>query len=77
MLLANFAFMPKIALGAAATPGTISLAWPNSATGWTLQESTDLVTWTTSTRDFTNSGGQISITVTPAGRRTFFRLVHP
>ena len=76
-LLANFALNPKIGFGAAATPGAMSLAWPGSATGWILQESPDLVTWTNSTRNFTNSGGQISVTVAPAPGRIFFRLAHP
>jgi hypothetical protein len=62
-----------------ATPGSIVFAWPDSATGWVLQESTDLgaASWTASTLPVTTSGGQNQVSIpNPTGSR-FFRLSHP
>jgi hypothetical protein len=68
---------PPIALAPSATPGQFALAWPETATGWLLQESPDLVTWTLSTRAITTVGGQKTILINTAGPNTFFRLVLP
>jgi len=77
-LVATFAPLPALSINAAATPDTTTtLAWPATAIGWFLQESTDLVTWSASTRAYTNVGGQLTVEITPAGGNIFFRLAHP
>lgn len=75
-LIANF--VPIVGI-TNATPGSIVFAWPDSATGWVLQESTDLgaASWTASTLPVTTSGGQNQVSIpNPTGSR-FFRLSHP
>lgn len=79
--VANFAQIqvPPMALANAATPGQLALTWPDADTagGWILEESTDLVNWTPSTRVITTANGQKSIAIDTAGQNTFFRLVLP
>jgi hypothetical protein len=75
-LIANF--VPIVSISHT-TPDTLAVAWPATATGWVLQESTDLSpqSWVNSSLTVINSGGlnQVSIQ-NPAGCR-FFRLKKP
>jgi hypothetical protein len=61
------------------TPGTIGFTWPESATGWVLQESTDLspASWVNSTLPINTSGGQNQVSIPSPTRSLFFRLAHP
>ena len=75
--VANFLPNPVPVIANTATPGQLVLTWPATATGWTLEESTDLVTWTPSARVLTTNGGESTVTINAAGANTFFRLVLP
>ena len=61
------------------TPGSIGFAWPESATGWVLQESADLsaASWTTTALPITTSGGQNQVSIPSPTGSLFFRLSHP
>ncbi len=76
--VANFIALPLIDLTPHA-PSVFGFAWPESATGWILEESPDLShgSWVPSTQPITTSGGQKQISIpNPTGRR-FFRLAKP
>lgn len=55
------------------TPGTLQLQWTSDTTGWLLQQSTDLATWTNSTA-IINTIGSVSTTTING---VFYRLAHP
>lgn len=76
LLTAQFITLPKLVITPAATPGHLDFIWPDTP-GWALEESGDLATWNTTTRDITTSNGQRSVTVDPGEGRVFFRLKHP
>ena len=59
------------------TPGSLDVSWPDTFLGWQLQESTNLSTWTNSTRPITNLGGQNKVTVPFAAGAKYFRLLRP
>ena len=69
---------PDVTLSADA-PGTLSVSWPDSFTGWTLQESTDLspAGWFNSTRTLSTANGSTSVSVPLSSGSRFFRLVKP
>jgi len=52
------------------TNGTVQVAYPVGYTGWALQSSTNLTTWTTLAVNPPNN----QVTVTPTARDTFYRL---
>jgi hypothetical protein len=77
-LVANFIAQP--ALNATVTaPATMMLSWPAGASGWVLQECSDLSMggWTNSTRTVTVTGSQNHLTITSPIGMGFFRLTHP
>ena len=55
----------------------LQLTWTSDVTGWTLEESTDLVTWTPSTQVISTVGNVSTVNVTGAVGSHFFRLGHP
>ena len=58
-------------------PGSLDVSWPDSFTGWQLQESPDLANWTNSTLPVVNDAG-INRVVAPVGAGVkFFRLLRP
>jgi hypothetical protein len=58
-------------------PGSLDVSWPDSFTGWQLQESPDLTNWTNSTLPVVNDAG-INRVVAPVGAGVkFFRLLRP
>jgi hypothetical protein len=61
------------------TPGALSVSWPDSFTGWTLQESPDLkaTSWINSSRVITTTNGTSEVTVPFSAGTLFFRLVKP
>ncbi len=61
------------------TPGALSVSWPESFTGWTLQESPDLnpTSWFNSSRVITTVNGTSAVTVPMSSGSRFFRLVKP
>ncbi|MFO1484110.1 MAG: putative Ig domain-containing protein [Verrucomicrobiaceae bacterium] len=67
---------PDVALSVD-SPGTLNVSWPDSFTGWTLQESTNLTTWTNSTRAISNAGGKNQVLVPASSNAKFFRLLRP
>ncbi len=79
--VANFIAVPEfpvLSLSPQAA-GDFALSWPESATGWVLEESPDLSagSWAPSLEPVTTSGGQKQISIlSPSGRR-FFRLAKP
>ena len=56
--------------------GNLQLTWMSDTTGWVLQESTDLLTWITSTQVVTTTGNASSVTISNPGG-IFYRLAHP
>ncbi|MBL9182971.1 MAG: hypothetical protein JNN17_12590 [Verrucomicrobiaceae bacterium] len=76
-LVANFAPLPVMNLAPPATvAGDFQFAWP-ATLNWTLEESSDLLNWTPSTRVVTSSGGQNQVSVPSSIGGRFFRLVKP
>jgi len=76
--ISNFAFTPIIPLAVqAAGSGTVSLAWPASAGGYSAQYRTDLSTgdWQDVTNAVTQVNGQNQIIISPAAQKSFYRLV--
>lgn len=77
-LVANFILIPATGVHETENEDEMEFEWPETADGWVLQESTDLVNWVNSTRQFTISGGKkrarISTLNVPG---VFFRLVKP
>jgi hypothetical protein len=75
-LIANF--VPIVGI-VNTTPGMIGFAWPASAAGWVLQESTDLSpeSWVNSSLPIITSGGQNQVSIIHPTGKLFFRLVHP
>jgi hypothetical protein len=59
------------------TPGSLDVTWPDSFLGWQLQESTNLTTWTNSTRPITNDAGTNKVSIPASSGVKFFRLLRP
>jgi hypothetical protein len=59
------------------TPGTLNVSWPDTFLGWQLQESTNLSTWTHSTRPITNDAGTNKVSIPVSSGVKFFRLLRP
>ena len=76
-LVANFALVPVPMTMNNFVGTNLSLSWNPAATGWVLQESPDLITWTNSTRLLTTNGTQRSVSISPLVGNKFFRLYHP
>ena len=77
-LVANFIQLPPMTFVAgAAGSNTLTLSWSTANVGWILEESSDLSTWTPSTRPVNAAGDQKTITVPITGSGHFFRLSHP
>ena len=78
VLTAGFIAVPAVTLAPSA-PGsnTLRLAWPANAAGWSLEESIDLVHWTSSTRVPTTNGDQKEVSINPTEPKRYFRLAHP
>lgn len=77
-LVANFLPQPMLTQTWGA-PGALTLLWPADATGWILQECSDLSpgTWADSVRPVDVVGAQKSVTITPLTGMGYFRLQHP
>ena len=76
-LVANFAPIPVPMSMSNPSRTNLSFSWNPAATGWVLQESSDMISWTNSTRPLATNGSQRSLTITPQGGNKFFRLSHP
>lgn len=59
------------------TPGTLDVSWPDTFLGWQLQESTNLATWTNSTRPIVNDAGTNKVSIPASSGVKFFRLLRP
>lgn len=77
-LVATFIALPPVSFTDAA-PGSpdMRISWPSSHLGWTLEESADLATWTSSVRVVNSAGGTSSVTVPKSEAHRYFRLSHP
>ncbi|MBL9182969.1 MAG: putative Ig domain-containing protein [Verrucomicrobiaceae bacterium] len=67
---------PDVQLSAS-TPGTLNVSWPDTFLGWQLQESTNLSTWTNSTRPIINEAGTNKVSIPASSGVKFFRLLRP
>jgi uncharacterized repeat protein (TIGR03803 family) len=69
-------FKPRLA-AARTTNGTLHLSWPSVAAGYALQKNTDLSTtnWSTNGLTSVDDGTNQTVTITPAGGKSFFRLI--
>ena len=77
-LVATFIEVPPLAAEMAATgANSLKISWPTPSTGWVLEESVDLMTWTPSARIIATVGGQKTVTVDVIDSRRFFHLAHP
>lgn len=76
-LVANFAPIPVPMAMTNSSRTNLSFSWNPAATGWVLQESSDMISWTNSIRPLTTNGSQRSFALTPQGGNKFFRLSHP
>lgn len=59
---------------------SVTVSWPSSATGFTLQQNSNLATtntWITSSYTITTAGGTNSITIAPPTGHLYFRLFEP
>jgi hypothetical protein len=58
---------------------TLVISWPYPSTGWTLEQSTDLVngTWTAPAGTIQNDGTNNFINISPSADNLFFRLNKP
>ncbi|MEQ1749618.1 MAG: hypothetical protein ABL974_09370, partial [Prosthecobacter sp.] len=76
--VANFTALPVLSI-APPTGAGFNFSWPDTATGWVLQESPDLspAGWINSTLPITTSGGQNQVSVPSPTGSLFFRLAHP
>jgi hypothetical protein len=77
-LVANFSLLPVITvskdeLGA----GAVTLAWPTTANGWILEESSDAVHWQASVRPIVPADGKNTVTVSTTDGQRYFRLALP
>ena len=61
------------------TTNSVVISWPSPATGYTLQENTDLSTtnWTAALPNVTDDGTNKSVIVNPAAGNHFYRLSNP
>jgi hypothetical protein len=78
-LIANFEMIrPQMNLFAAA-PGSLVITWPVDASGFVLQQNSDLTTtnWVTAPYDVSVVGTNNQAVITPAAGSSFFRLIHP
>ena len=72
---ANVPLASPPALSVSLSAGKVTLAWPVSATGFVLQETSALPGgWTNSTATVTVQGSQNVVNITPAGGSKFYRL---
>jgi len=75
-LVANFTPIPVPMTLTNSSGTSLSFSWNPAATGWVLQESADLISWTNSTSLLTTNGTQRSVTISPQTGNKFFRLIH-
>jgi len=71
---------PAPALAIWSTPtNTVVISWPSSATGWTLQSTTNLANpnWTSDTNTISDTGLIRSTVAARSGGTKFFRLANP
>jgi hypothetical protein len=73
MLTARFIALPNITLAQSTVANQLEVTWPD-APNWVLQESTDLLTWTTSTRAIATLDGKRSVSVDTNADQVYFRL---
>lgn len=68
-----------VSLGINLAGGQVTVSWPASATGLTLQQTGDLISgpWTGVTNQVNVVGDQNQVNVTPDASRKFYRLVAP
>jgi len=76
--VANFIALPVVSISAP-VGGVFGFSWPESATGWVLQESPDLspASWVNSALPVTTSGGQNQVSIPAPTGSLFFRLALP
>jgi hypothetical protein len=78
ILVARFVALPALALSRP-DADTLLVTWPAGATGWILQESSDLSlgSWVETSRPIVIADGHSQVTVSPLTGRGFFRLAYP
>jgi hypothetical protein len=75
-LVANFTAQPGLSMSVNGA-GAITLSWPAGASGWVLQETTNLASpgWTDSTRPVTVVGAVKQVVIPAPSGNSFFRLI--
>ena len=77
-LVANFIAIPTTVMHETENEDEMEFEWPETANGWVLQESTDLINWVNSTRQVNISGGKKRTRISKLNvPGAFFRLVKP
>ncbi|HEY3861461.1 MAG TPA: LamG-like jellyroll fold domain-containing protein [Verrucomicrobiae bacterium] len=69
----SFYFVPIISLSVASSAGHVTLSWPEAVGGYVLQQSPDLLHWTTIPAPYTAVNNQFQYTPAPSGTQ-FYRL---
>ncbi len=66
-------------LSVALAKGNLSLSWPVSATGFSLESSASLTspTWTSVSATTVTNANEVSVTVPASAAKSFYRLQHP
>ena len=75
--VANFLPVPTLTMIHGETPGHLMVSWPAPATGWVLEASPDLVTWSPCLHAINTAEGQNSVKVPTNSVNIFFRLTNP
>jgi hypothetical protein len=77
-LVANFILIPATGVHETENEDEMEFEWPETANGWVLQESTDMVNWVNSTRQVNISGGKKRTRVSTLNvPGLFFRIIKP
>ena len=75
-LVANYALIPVPMTLTNSSRTNLSFTWNPAATGWVLQESSDLKSWANSAQTVITNGSQRSVSIAPPAGNKFFRLYH-
>jgi hypothetical protein len=70
----NFSYLPLATLSVQSSGSQVLISWPASLGGYTLQSTTDFVTWNPIPGPYTLAGGQFQLLVNPTVPK-FYRLV--
>jgi hypothetical protein len=74
-VIVNSVRLPMLQYGV--TNSVLTVSYPLWAADYTIQDSTNMVNWTTVTETLTTNGSAVFFTVPLTGPQLYFRLLHP